>query len=162
LLLWAVEGRRWRLAVGGALAGLAALALPLLENPHLLSHYWYSLTRRTPTHSHLSPLPGAALRLLLGREAVSLQFPPAGPGLRWRAWYGRRHRRTWDWQRQTPALLFASLLTAPYGAWPFDLVVLLPALLRVAVPLLSAPRRAVALALALHLAVGALALAQVL
>jgi hypothetical protein len=162
LLFWALEHRCWRLLLGGALAGLAALALPLLENPHLLSHYWDALTRRTQTHSHLSPLPGAALRLLLGREAFWPQFAPAVPGLLWLAWYWRRHRHDWDWQRQTPALLFASLLTAPYGAWPFDLVVLLPALLQVAVLLLDAPRRLALLALALHLAVGALALAQVL
>jgi hypothetical protein len=162
LLLWAVQGRRWRVVLGGALAGLLALALPLLENLHLLSHYWHALTRRTPTHSHLSPLPGTALRLLLDREAFWLQFAPTVPGLLWLAWYWRRHRRSWDWQRQAPALLFASLLTASYGAWPFDLVVLLPAILQVAVQLPAAPRRVAALALALHLTVGTLALAQVL
>jgi hypothetical protein len=162
LLLWTVDRRRWRLAAGGVLAGLAALALPLLENPHVLSHYWYALTRRTQTHGHLSPLPGAALRLLLDREAFWPQFVPLVPGLLWLVWYWRRRRRTWDWQTQTPALLFASLLTAPYGAWPFDLVLLLPALLQAAVALSSAPRRVVVLALGLHLAVSALALAQAL
>src|SRR5262249_3935554 len=141
LLLWAVERRCWRLALGGALAGVAALTLPLLENPHLPSHYWYSLTRRTQTHSHLSPLPGAALRLWLARGPLWRRCAPAVRGLFWLGWYGRRHRRTWDWRRRTPALLFASLLTAPYGAWPFDLGLLLPALLEVAVLLPAAPRR---------------------
>jgi hypothetical protein len=161
LLLWAWEGRRWRLVLGGVLGVLALLAWPVLANPELPRHYWYSLTQRTQTHSHLSPLLGTALRLAWGGR-FGLQFVPMLPGLVWLAWYWRGHRGAWDWGRQLPPLLFASFLTTAYGAWPFDLVLLLPALLPAAVLLLDAPRRTVALAVGCHLAINLLALAQLL
>jgi hypothetical protein len=162
LLLWAVDGRRWRLVLGGILGGLAAMALPLWENPHLLGQYWHALAHRTQTHSHVSPLAGTALRLAFGLEHFRLQFVPMVPGLLWLAWYWRRHRRGWDWGERLPALLFASLLTASYGAWPFDLVILLLPLLQVAARLPGAARPAVALFWACHLAINLLALALLL
>ena len=140
LLLWAVERKKWRLIAGGLIGVAVMLAVPLWDNPQLISQYWYALTKRTQTHSHLSPLPAHALRLLFGYERMWLQFIPLVPGLLWLAWYWRRHRRNWDWSERLPALLFASLLAAPYGAWPFDLVLLLPALLRSTVALSNAPK----------------------
>ncbi len=162
LLLWAWDRRSWRLVLGGVLAGLALVAWPLWDNPSLPYHYWYSLTQRTQTHSHLSPLVGSALRLWLGPDCFGLQFVPMLPGALWLAWYWRRHRGAWDWPARLPALLFASFLTAPYGAWPFDLVVLLLPLLQRVVALQEAPRRRAALALALHLGITLAAGAQLL
>lgn len=162
LLLWAVEGRRWRVAAGGILAVLALLALPLWENPRLPAYYWDALTRRTQTHSHLSPVAGTALRLLLAPHSMWPQFLPLIPGLLWLAWYRRRHRRDWDWDQRLPALLFASFLAAPYGAWPFDLVVLLLPLPGLAARLPDAPRRRVTLAVGCHLLIGLAALLQTL
>jgi hypothetical protein len=162
LLLWAVQGRRWRVAAGGVLAVLALLAMPLWENPHLPAYYWDALTRRTQTHSHLSPVAGTALRLLLAPGSFWPQFVPLVPGLLWLAWYWRRHRRDWDWNERLPALLFASFLAAPYGAWPFDLVVLLLPLTGLAARLAAAPPRRVAVAAGCHLFIAAAALAQIL
>jgi hypothetical protein len=163
LLLWAVEGRRWRVALGGVLAVLALLALPLWENPHLPADYWQALTRRTQTHSHLSPVAGTALRFLLAPGSMWPQFLPLVPGVLWLAWYWRRHRRSWDWGERLPALLFASFLAAPYGAWPFDLVVLLVPVLGVAARLADGKSpRAAAVAAGCHLLIGLAAVAQVL
>jgi hypothetical protein len=162
LLLWAVERRRWRLVLGGLAGTVLLLAWPLLDNPHLLEQYAFSLTRRTPTHSHPSPLLGTALRALLGWQHFWLQFVPLVPGLAWLVWYYRRHRLAWVWAERLPALLFASLLAAPYGAWPFDLVILLIALLGPVVRLQSAGRQAQLLAGTLFLAVNGLALLQLL
>jgi hypothetical protein len=140
LAVWAVAGRRWRLVLGG-LAGVAALlAWPLWDDPQLLARYWHALSARNGTYGHWSPVPGTFLRFALGTERAWLQFVPMLPGLAWLAWYGWRHRRDWDWDRTLTPLLFASLLTASYGAWPFDLVLLLPALLQVAATLPGAPR----------------------
>ncbi|HTU16813.1 MAG TPA: glycosyltransferase family 87 protein [Gemmataceae bacterium] len=131
LLLWAWQERRWRLLLGGVLGGAAALAWPVLVNPQLPFYYWQSLTQRTATHSHLSPLVGTALRLAFNGR-LGMQFVPMVPGLLWLAWYWRRHRRSWSWPKQLADLLFASLLTTAYGAWPFDLVLLLIPILQVA------------------------------
>jgi hypothetical protein len=162
LLFWAIDRRKWRLIAGGLVGAALMLALPLWDNPHLLSHYWFALTKRTQTHSHLSPLVAHALRLLFGYERMWLQYLPLVPGLIWLAWYWRRHRRDWDWSDRLPALLFASLLTAPYGAWPFDLVILLPAVLRAAVALEGAPRQRVVTAVGLWAGLNLLAVAMVL
>jgi hypothetical protein len=162
LLLWAVERRKWRLITGGLLGVAALLAVPLWDNPHLLSQYWYAITQRTQTHSHLSPLPAHALRLLFGYQHTWLQFVPLIPGLVWLAWYWRRHRQNWSWNERLPALLFASLLAAPYGAWPFDLVLLLPAVLQATVKLGRVPRPVIATAAGWWGVVNVLALVQVL
>jgi len=45
----------------------------------------------------------------------------------WFAWHWRKHARNWNWTEQLPLLLLVSFVTAPYGAWPFDMVLLLPA-----------------------------------
>lgn len=162
LLLWAWDRRAWRLLLGGTLAGLALMAWPIWDNSFLPYHYWHSLTHRTQTHSHLSPLAGAALRMWLGPEQLGWQFVPMLPGVLWLAWYWRRHRGSWDWPERLPALLFASFLSAPYGAWPFDLVVLLLPLLQRAVALQEAPRRPIAVAFALHLGITLAATVQLL
>ena len=49
-----------------------------------------------------------------------------------RVWPGSRgtggeRDRDWNWSEQLPLLLLVSFVTAPYGAWPFDMVLLLPA-----------------------------------
>jgi hypothetical protein len=162
LLLWVVQERRWRVLLGAALGVLALLAWPLWDDPQLLTRYWTALTQGTQTHSHWSPVWGTALRFMLGRERAWLQFVPTLPGLAWLAWYWLRRRRTWDWEKCLPALLFASLLTASYGAWPFDLVLLLPALLQATSALPDAPRRRAVAAVGWFAAVNGLALALLL
>jgi hypothetical protein len=72
------------------------------------------------------------LRLLFGSDRFGLQFLTLVPGLAWFMVEWLLHRADWNWKERLPALLFASLLIAPYGAWPFDLTVLLIPVLRVA------------------------------
>jgi hypothetical protein len=162
LLLWALEGRRWRIVLGGTLATLALLALPIYENPNLPWQYWDGLTLRTQTHSHLSPLAGTALRLVLAPGRFWPQFVPLIPGMLWLAWYWQRHRRAWDWNERLPALLFVSFLAAPYGAWPFDLVVLLLPLIFRLRQLDGASPGLRTMAVAGYAAIGGLALCQIL
>jgi hypothetical protein len=159
LLLWAWRERRGRLMLGGVLGLLAALVWPIIANPDLPLHYWQSLTQRTSTHSHLSPLLATVLRQACGGRTAA-QFVPMVPGLLWLAWYWRRHRDHWDWQRQLPILLFASLLTTAYGAWPFDLVLLLLPVLQVAAEVLRRERSAWLSAGAVYLAINGIAAVQ--
>lgn len=141
LLLWMVERRRWRVFVGGMLAGLLAVGVASLCNPAVLGQYWQTLSSRPPAQ-YRSPTLGMALRLLLGEDRFRLQFLALVPGFLWLAFYWRHHRRNWDWSERLPMLLLVSLLTAAYGAWLFDLVLLLVPFLQVAAEIRGEGRRA--------------------
>jgi hypothetical protein len=159
LLLWAVRGRRWSVLGGAAVGLLAATGLALATNPNALAQYADVMAHHPPAEC-LSPTLGAVLRAAFGRERFWLQFLPPLVGVAWLVPYWLRHRCDWDWQEQLPLLLLVSLLTTSYGAWAFDLVVLLLPVLRSAAVLGRAGQRPVALAaLAGYLAVNALALA---
>ena len=55
-------------------------------------------------------------------------------------------RRSWDWPTELPRLTLAAALTACYGAWAYDLVILLLPLLQAVVWLLHSGPLALALA----------------
>src|SRR4051812_19620704 len=135
LAAWAVRRpvpTRWRLIAGGLLAGLAATAVPLASNPLVLDQYRDAMTHRTP-EQWKSPTIGSLLREVFGEERFDLQFAPTLIGVVWLlmfAWQSRR--REWEWPDRMPMLLLVSFVTASYGAWPFDLVILLPAVIQVA------------------------------
>ncbi len=158
VLLWAVRERRWWV-LGGTAAGLAvATGLALAPNPHVLRQYADVMTHHPPAEC-LSPTLGAVLRMSFGRQRFWLQFLPPLLGVAWLVPHWLRHRRAWDWQEQLPLLLLVSLLTTSYGAWAFDLVVLLLPVLGTAAVLARPGRRSLALgALAGYLALNALAL----
>jgi hypothetical protein len=168
LLLWAASAkpqaadrqRRRRVLLGGALTGLALTGIALVLDPGVLRQYWHTFTQQPP-EQYRSPTLGTLLRLALGDGSFRWQFLPMLPGLVWLAIHWRRHREAWDWSEQLPLLLLGGMLTAAYGAWPFDLVLLLLPVLALAARLSrqAAPARWIAAA-AVHLAVSALALAQ--
>jgi glycosyl transferase family 87 len=117
---------RWRIILGGAVTGLMASAIPLAFNPEIWRQYVDALAHRTP-EEWLMPTLGSLLRLAFGEGMFGLQFVPMFAGLAWFGRYWVRHEKTWRWDEQLPLLLLVSFLTAPYGAWPFDMVLLLPA-----------------------------------
>jgi hypothetical protein len=131
LLLWAVDRRRWSVLAGGALMLAILTAIPLACNPQVLRQYQDAMTHSPPRM--LSPTLGALLRVAFGLDKLWLQYVPAGFGLAWFAFHWSRHCRRWVWAEQVPVLLIASFLTASYGAWQFDLVVLLIPVLQLAV-----------------------------
>jgi hypothetical protein len=133
LLLWVVERRRWTILAGGGAAVLALMIGPLACNPQVLHQYWEAMAHQPP--QMLSPTFGSLLRLVLGFEHFRLQFAPAVIGIAWMVVHWCRRRRTWDWAAETPVLLLASFLIAPYGAWPFDLVILIVPVIQLAVAL---------------------------
>ena len=126
ILCDAVARRRFGVIVGGLLVGTAATLIPLAFNPQVLNQYADALANRPP-QQWVSPTLGTVLRLWLGEDRFRLQFVPVAVGLAWFAWHWRRTAARWDWCEQVPLLLLVSFVTAPYGAWPFDMVLLLPA-----------------------------------
>ncbi|AWM38646.1 hypothetical protein GobsT_31730 [Gemmata obscuriglobus] len=135
-LLWvglAVDGvvrGRWRVLVGGAVAGAACAAVPLAFNPHVWHQYADAMANRPPSQ-WLSPTLGTVLRMAFGSEHFRLQFVSVAIGLVWFVWYRWQRRCAWDWGSELPLILLVSFCTAPYGAWPFDMVLLLPAVFAV-------------------------------
>lgn len=145
LAAWAIgqlfqKQRGWRIVAGGILAGLVVTAIPATFNPHVLGQYWGELTHRPPS-KWMSPTLSTLLRLIVAKirgvdfsETFPLTFIPALFGLFWLLWQGWRSRGDrWDWAEQMPLLLMISLMTAPYGAWTYDLVMVIPALIQIAV-----------------------------
>ena len=137
-LLWpavvldAVAHRRWGIVAGGAGGGAAASVVPLLWNPEVFSQYLAAF-RDHPPAQHVSLTLGTLLRLVFGENRFGLQFVPVAVGAIWFAVWWRAGRRAWDWGGALPVLVLASFVTCPYGAWHFDLVLLLvPVLQRVA------------------------------
>jgi hypothetical protein len=130
ILLWvavaveAVFQQRWATVIGGTLAGVAALTWPLAVNSAVFDQY-LDAYRTHPPVQWMSLTLGTLLRLVFGWEKFWLNAVPLGFGLAWFAWRNRRHRDSWDWADRMPALVLVSFVTAPYGAWHFDLVLLL-------------------------------------
>jgi len=60
-------------------------------------------------------------------------------GIAWMVPFWRAHRTCWSWSGHLPIVLLVSLVTTAYG-WLFDQIVLLPAVMQVAVPLLRRRR----------------------
>jgi hypothetical protein len=71
--------------------------------------------------------------MTFGAELFRLQFVSVAVGLLWFAWFRWNRRCGWDTSEQLPLLLLVSFVTAPYGAWPFDMVLLLPAIYQIVV-----------------------------
>ena len=145
LAVWSLF-RGWKIVTGGIIAGILATLIPLIFNPHVLSDFWQELTQRPPWQWE-SPTLGTVIRMLeaQGRgidesQAFALQFIPGLFGILWLIWYGWSSRKDpWVWRDRLPLLLLVSFFTASYGAWPFDLVILLPAVICVAVHLARDP-----------------------
>jgi hypothetical protein len=124
LALWAVRERRWKVLLGGVATGLLATGIAVAAHPAILSRYWETLLTRPPDQ-YRPPTLGHLLRLALDSGSLAWGFLPLLPALGWLGWHWARHRRDWSWPDQLPLLLLVSMLVAPYGAWPFDVVLLL-------------------------------------
>jgi hypothetical protein len=131
LALEAVRSRRG-LAVfaWGVGCGLAAILIPTLVNPDVWGQYFAALSRpaddiHVPLSGWKSPLVGWWVRMAVAPEAFWVQAIPtvllavAVPVYWW------IRRATWDWSIELPRLVLAGLIAAPYGAWPYDQLVLL-------------------------------------
>jgi hypothetical protein len=103
----------------------------------VIAQYLDAITNRPPDQWK-SPTIGSLLREVFGETQFGLQFVPMLIGIGWLAKHSKQTReQPWNWADEMPLLLLVSFATASYGAWPFDLVVLLPAVIHVAACLCS-------------------------
>jgi hypothetical protein len=134
-LIWiviAIQGVRLnrRMILGGVVVGLIASLIPLTTNPAVYRNYWDAMTLNTPTRWY-APTLGVLFRMLTDERRFILQFAPMILGLSWLlVWAWQSRETTWSWPNTFPALLLVSFVTTSYGAWPFDLVLLLPAIIQ--------------------------------
>lgn len=125
---WVITRRKIRLAMGFALAFIAAVALPLFLDPHVFAHY-REMLQVSAIQKEFIPALSGVLRLLFFRQFFWVQFVPLGLGVLWSIRYMWRNWTEWDWRVHGPALLVVSVLTTPYE-WLSDETVLLPAILQ--------------------------------
>lgn len=119
-----------RTLAGGIGAILAASAVALLADPAIFGKFGAALSRPTSPEAvsvadWQLPLLSYRLREWLAPHQFAVQFLSLAGGVLLLLLYWWLRRANWHWPTETPRLVFASALLAPYGGWIFDLVVLL-------------------------------------
>jgi hypothetical protein len=137
-----------RALLSGVVTLLISSAVALLPNPDVFGQFSAALTRphsaEAPALSEWKvPVVGSYVRWWIdpahGRP-FWVQFVPLAAACVALVPYWWFRRRTWDWSVETPRLVFASVLAAPYGAWMFDLTVLLAPVVPAVALLARSPR----------------------
>ncbi len=131
LLLDAIVCRRSRrVLLGGGIAILAAALIAWFVNPMVYGHYMDSITAQSSdvhysVQDWLQPNVSYKLRMAVAPEKFRVQFVPTAVAsvVLLALWLWTRRRI--DAPAQAPGLVFVSVLCTAYGAWMFDLVVLL-------------------------------------
>ena len=167
-LLWpavaldAVVNRRASVLLGGVVGGAVASGIAVAFNPDVFGQYFTEMSERPPAQ-WVSLTLGTVLRAIFGAERFWLQFVPVILGLAWFMVRWTKHRKSWNWNDELPRIVLVSFVTSPYGAWHFDLVVLLVPLIHRAIQVSEAGNWRVPLALfvGMNLAMLGMNLAQV-
>jgi len=127
LVAWIVLRRRWRILAGAVAALAVESAIAMLFDRAVWAHYFAAMRMQDFADEYV-PTVGVALRFLIDRRAMWLQFVPAALGCVWGLWYFWRNRKRWDWRTHGSLLVLISLVAAPY-AWFTDQVIAIPAIL---------------------------------
>jgi hypothetical protein len=146
LILEAVRGQKvWRSVLSGGLAILVFSAVPLIWNTGVWGHYFGSSQQSSGSnytvHDWMNPTLGYLLRMATPGQPFRVMFVPVLLMLPAAVIYYWSRRASWNWQHELPFLVLASLLAAPYGAWGFDLVILLLPVLVAAARLIETNNR---------------------
>ena len=144
LLLWPVilieciRRKEWRVlaAFGGVLA--AASAIPLFFDIHIWTHYLAAIRGEHIDQQYLANL-SFLLRFMVPGHPVWVQALPSALGMGFLCRYYWRRRNVWDWRVDGAALLLISTMVSPYS-WPFDQLLLIPAIIYVCSARASAKR----------------------
>jgi hypothetical protein len=145
LLLDAATRAGRRVLLGGVGALLVASMLAVLIDPGIFGKFVAALGRPTSANSvsvadWQLPLFSYRLRMWLAPGRFWVQFLPLAAGCVLLLPYWWLRRRNWSWTVEVPRLVLASVLLAPYGAWIFDLVVLLVPVVQAVARVAARPR----------------------
>ncbi len=121
LLLWAIQTKRWSLAVSAIFFYASSTLAVIAFNHNVLDYFHGTVHAAMDTSCGV----GGALRSIFGLQHAWLQFLPTAIGPAWFALYWIRNRRRWTWEEHLPLVLLVSLGTAPYS-WAHDYILALP------------------------------------
>lgn len=129
LILDATRSRSAALRLGwGIAAGVTAIIIAYLVDPAAWEQY-FALTANPPAnHPRLQdwepPLIGYWARIGLDAEKFWIQILPTAVVAVMTPLYWWLRRTSWDWPTELPVVILAGLIGSPYGAWPYDLLLL--------------------------------------
>jgi hypothetical protein len=129
-----------KVVLTGAVALGAAALTAWAIHPGVYDHYrsagWaMSSSVNVAPKDWIQPIASYWLRWWIDGSRFWIQFLPTAVVAAVTAGYWFSRRKTWDWPSEVPRLVFASVIAAAYGAWLFDLVVLLVPITQVVVRL---------------------------
>ena len=131
-LFWIIQQRRWLILVSAAITVLLLTLISMVFNPQIIAQY-FSMLQSYQISDWASPTIGAYLRFFLfGTDKFWLQFLPSIFGLLWLVYFWHNRKNSWEWRRELPAILLASIITSPYS-WTYDQVILIPAIIQIIV-----------------------------
>lgn len=127
LLVWVAVRRGYAMLAGFAAALAASCAWSLYLAPHGWTQYRQMMAVSGVMDAFVPALP-VALRFVIDRNAVWIQFVPEVCACGWALWYFWTRRARWEWADHGLVLLMVAAICTPYG-WFFDESILFPAVL---------------------------------
>ncbi len=124
VVLWASKFRRWGVLLSTFFAVAITSVVALLLNSRIFSQY-IDFVRQFVRETTPYPNIGGMLYASSGKHI--LVFLPPFLGFAWLAYYWHKHRSDWDWKTDGMSVLLVSVACS-YYSFPFDEVVVLPAL----------------------------------
>jgi hypothetical protein len=134
---------RKALLAGGAVV-VACMVGAWLCHPEIYHHYRHAGWRTSGAANFspkdwIQPIFSYWFRMYTAADTFAVQFIPTALAALFTMVYWWKKRYAWDWARELPRLIFVSTIACAYGAWIFDLVVLLAALTPTVVALANHP-----------------------
>jgi hypothetical protein len=135
-----------KVVLAGAAAVLAAAVAAWAVHPGIYDLYrsagWESSSSvNVSPKDWVQPLISYWLRVAIDPSRFGIQFVPTAIVAVGVVVYWWLRRKGWDWKVDMPRLIFASVIACAYGAWLFDLVVLLVPVVQAVTAMESRPAR---------------------
>lgn len=125
IAIWSMRSRRWAILASTVLSLAATSIIALFLNPHVFLDY-FAFARQFSGETTPYPNVGGMLYVAFGHREWA--FLPQLVGFGWLVLYWRNHRSHWDWKSNGMTVLLVSVASS-YYSFPFDQVVMLPALM---------------------------------